>query len=263
MPETLKVELRAGDFLAEVVRGGEGPPLVYLHGAIGQKGWAPFLDRLARDFTVYAPYLPGYADSTGLEHLDDLTDLTLYHFELLDALGLSRVHLAGHFLGGMIAAEMAALSPSYVNRLVLAAPAGLWNDAEPVADLIAMSVEELRDGLWPTPPGPMGLSPADSESQARVRDTLAADRMQDLAAAGKFILPLPDRGLKRRAYRIGAPTLIAWGEQDRINPPSYAPEFQRLIAGSRISMLPNAGHLLMLEQAGLFAETVAAFLTAG
>ena len=251
MPETLKLELRGGDFQAAVVRGGAGPPLVYLHGAIGQKGWATFLDRLAEHFTVYAPYLPGYGDSTGLEHLQDVTDLTLYHFELLDALGLSQVHLVGHFLGGMIAAEMAAMSPSYVDRLVLASPAGLWNNAAPVADLIAMSDEELQDGL----------SPGDSKAQARLGTTLAADRMQDLAAAGKFILPLPDRGLKRRSYRISAPTLVLWGEQDRINPPSYANEFQGLIAGSRVSMLPNAGHLMMLEQSEAFADAVAAFLT--
>ena len=251
MPETLKLELRGGDFQAVVVRGGAGPPLVYLHGAIGQKGWATFLDRLAEHFTVYAPYLPGYSDSTGLEHLEDVTDLTLYHFELLDALGLSQAHLVGHFLGGMIAAEMAAMSPSYVDRLVLASPAGLWNNAAPVADLIAMSDEELQDGL----------SPGDSEAQARLGTTLAADRMQDLAAAGKFILPLPDRGLKRRSYRISAPTLVLWGEQDRINPPSYANEFQGLIAGSRVSMLPNAGHLMMLEQSEAFADAVAAFLT--
>ena len=260
MPETLTLKLLSGDFHVEVERDGQGPPLLYLHGAIGQKGWAPFLGRLAQHFTVYAPYLPGYGKSSGLDRLDDITDLTLYHFELLDALGISRAHIVGHFFGGMVAAEMAALSPSYVDKLVLAAPAGLWNDSEPVADLNSMSAEELQDNLWATPSSSMGFSPADLEANARLRQTLASDRMQDLAAAGKFTWPIPDRGLKRRAYRIKAPTLLIWGEQDRINPPSYADEFKHLISGSQISTLPNAGHLLMLERGDAFADAVTEFL---
>jgi len=143
MPETIELSLRYGDFEAVALKDGSGPPLLYLHGAVGQKGWAPFLSSLAETFTVYAPYLPGYAKSTGLENLDDVTDLTLYQFELLDALGISKTHVVGHFLGGMIAAEMAAMSPSYVDKLVLAAPAGTWRDETPVADLLALTASEL------------------------------------------------------------------------------------------------------------------------
>ena len=86
MPETMNISLRGGEFEAEVLKDGSGPPLLYLHGAVGQKGWAPFLDALAQNFTVYAPYMPGYSKSDGLEKLDDVADLTLYQFELLDCL---------------------------------------------------------------------------------------------------------------------------------------------------------------------------------
>ena len=110
MPETINLEMRGGDFRAIVETGGDGPPLLYLHGAVGQKGWAPFLERLSQQFTVYAPYMPGCGEASGLEHIADLTDLTLYHLALLDALGVERAHVVGHFLGGMIAAEMAAFS---------------------------------------------------------------------------------------------------------------------------------------------------------
>ena len=261
MPETLSLSLRGGDFEAQVLKDGSGPPLLYLHGAIGQKGWAPFLDALAQRFTVYAPYMPGYAQSNGLDQLDDVTDLTLYQFELLDALGVSKAHVVGHFLGGMIAAEMAALSPSYVDRLVLAAPAGIWRDSEPVADLLAMTADELQDNLWSSASSSMSLSPADFEANSRLKAELAADRMQDLTAAGKFLWPIPDRGLKRRAYRIKASALILWGENDRIVSPVYANDFARLIAGSEVSIIPNAGYLLMIERAEVFAAAVADFLT--
>ena len=253
MPETINVEIRRGDFSAKVARAGKGPPLLYLHGAVGQKAWAPFLDRLAQTFTVYAPVMPGYGSSAGLEHLTDLTDLTLYHLELLNQLGVARAHIVGHFLGGMIAAEMAAFSPSSVHSLVLVSPAGVWRDEEPVADLLALNASELSERLTATPDG---IAPLDG-----VADELTRDRMQDIAAAGKFLWPLPDKGLHRRSYRIKAPTLILWGEQDRINPPSYASDFQGLIAGSRTETVANAGHLLMLEQPDAFADAVAAFLS--
>ena len=176
-------------------------------------------------------------------------------------MGLSKVHVVGHFLGGMIAAEMAALSPSYVDRLVLAAPAGTWRDSEPVADLLAMTADELQDNLWSSASSSMSISPADFEANSRLKAELAADRMQDLTAAGKFLWPIPDRGLKRRAYRIKAPTLILWGENDRIIPPVYAEDFSKLLPGSQVSVLPNAGHLLMIERAEVFADTVADFLS--
>ena len=253
MPETINVEIRRGDFSAEVARAGKGPPLLYLHGAVGQKGWAPFLDRLAQTFTVYAPTMPGYGSATGLEHLADLTDLTLYHLEVLNELGVTRSHVVGHFLGGMIAAEMAAFSPSSIDRLVLASPAGVWRDEEPVADLLALNASELSERMTATPDGTTALDGLDDE--------LARDRMQDIAAAGKFLWPLPDKGLDRRSYRIKASTLILWGEQDRINPPSYAADFQRLISRSQTATVANAGHLLMLEQPDAFAGTVTAFLS--
>ena len=204
MPETITVEIRRGDFRAEVTKDGKGPPLLYLHGAVGQKGWAPFLDILSRHFTVYAPVMPGYGSATGLEHLADLADLTLYNLEVLNELGVTRAHVVGHFLGGMIAAEMAAASPSSVDRLVLVSPAGVWHDEEPVADLLALNANELSERLTATPDGAASLD--------GLAEELARDRMQDIAAAGKFLWPLPDRGISRRSYRIKASTLILWGE---------------------------------------------------
>ena len=252
MAETLSLNIRGGDFGAVVAAGGDGPPLLYLHGAVGQKGWAPFMDRLSQSFTVYAPYMPGFGESTGLEHLADLTDLTLYYLALLDELGVSQAHVVGHFLGGMLAAEMAAFSPPAIDRLALVSPAGVWRDEEPVADLLALNANELSERLTATPDGTASLD--------GLSDELARDRMQDIAAAGKFLWPLPDKGLHRRAYRIKAPTLILWGEQDRINPPSYAADFQRLIPESRTGTIANAGHLVMLEQPDAFADSISSFL---
>jgi pimeloyl-ACP methyl ester carboxylesterase len=253
MPETISLDIRGGDFRTEVTRAGKGPPLLYLHGALGQKGWAPFLERLSQVFTVYAPVMPGYGSATGLEHLADLADLTLYNLEVLNELGVTRAHVVGHFLGGMIAAEMAAASPGSIDRLVLVSPAGVWRDEEPVADLLALNANELAERLTATSEG--------AELLDGLVDELARDRMQDIAAAGKFLWPLPDKGLDRRAYRIKASTLILWGDRDRINPPSYAEDFRQMVKHSHVETLANAGHLLMLEQPVAFANSVTAFLS--
>ena len=130
-----------------------------------------------------------------------------------------------------------------------------------MADLLAMTDSELQDNLWSSASSSMSLSPADFEANSRLKASLAADRMQDLTAAGKFLWPIPDRGLKRRAYRIKAPTLVLWGENDRIIPPVYAEDISALVSGSQVSVIPNAGHLLMIERAEVFAAAVSDFLS--
>ena len=126
MTKPTELTVKAGKFTAHVAKAGAGDPLVYLHGAFGYRGWPEFLDLLSERFTVYAPLHPGFGETNGVESIDDLLDLTLYHVDLLDALELERPHLVGQFFGGMIAAETAALHPHRVDKLVLASPAGLW-----------------------------------------------------------------------------------------------------------------------------------------
>jgi pimeloyl-ACP methyl ester carboxylesterase len=122
-----------------------------------------------------------------------------------------------------------------------------------VADLLALNAKEISERLTATPDGAASLD--------GLTDELARDRMQDIAAAGKFLWPLPDRGLRRRTYRIKASTLILWGDRDRINPPSYAGDFAKMIARSQTGTVANAGHLLMLEQPAAFTSAVASFLS--
>src|SRR6266545_8426179 len=102
-PEATMVSVRDGMFEVELRRAGQGEPLVFLHGGGGFTGWAPFLDDLARDYAVYAPRHPGFGESTGLDHLDDVVDMALFYLDLFDALGLSSVNLVGSSLGGMFA----------------------------------------------------------------------------------------------------------------------------------------------------------------
>ncbi len=163
-----------------------------------------------------------------------------------------------------MAAEGAAQGGAYVAKLVLVAPVGLWRDDAPVADIFTMSPRELVETAVADPAGPLAQQllqqqqPEEAERQA----ALQLERIQALAAAGKFLWPIPDKGLKKRLHRIKAPTLLLWGEADRLVPPVYAEEFRaRLVnAPVQVQLVPEAGHLLPLEQPDTFVQAVRAFL---
>jgi pimeloyl-ACP methyl ester carboxylesterase len=245
---------------------------VYLHGAFAYGGWPPFLDALARRFTVYAPLHPGFADDPpspplgkggikgGVEQIDDLLDLTLYHFDLLDALGLKSPHLVGHFFGAMVAAEMAALRPNRVNRLVLAAPAGMWLDDNPGLDYFATPAGQLRKALFADPESAIARSALPEPQNDDERAQQNIERVRSLSVVGKFLWPIPDKGLKKRLHRIQAPTLVVVAENDQLVPPAYGHEFADRISGARLEVVKGAGHMFPLEKPDEFAALLTGFL---
>lgn len=81
-----------------------------------------------------------------------------------------------------------------------------------------------------------------------------------LPVAAKLLWPLPDRGLRRRIHRLTSPTLILWGEQDRLMPPAYGEAFRDKIRGARLQLIPGAGHLADLEQPEAVATAILEFL---
>src|SRR5262249_61272099 len=104
-------------------RGGEGPPLLYLHGA-GTYWWMPVHDLLAARHRVYAPVHPGFGASEGLEAIEAMEDLVFHTVDVLDRLRLDRVDVIGLSLGGWLAAEPPPPPPARVDRPVPVAPAG-------------------------------------------------------------------------------------------------------------------------------------------
>lgn len=254
------VTVRDGLFDIKLRAGGSGEPLLFLHGAGGLRGWDPFLADLARRYTVYAPSHPGFESSSGLEHIDDVVDLVVYYNDLLDAMNIDSMHVVGHSMGGMIAAELAALSPHRVRRLVLANAVGLWLENYPVADFFAMTPDQLGIALWHDPQSEVAraMMAVPDDEQEQLQAFLV--RMQHLATAGKFLWPIPDKGLKKRIHRVKAPTLVLWGQSDGLVPVEYANAFQNAINGSQVSIMPRCGHMPMYENPAGFVEEITGFL---
>jgi pimeloyl-ACP methyl ester carboxylesterase len=254
------VPVREGRFRVRLRRAGAGPPLVYLHGSGGQAQIDPFLEDLARDYSVLVPTHPGWPGSDGLEHIDNAVDMALFYLDFFDALGLRSLHLMGSSLGAMFAAEVAALGGPYVRRLVLCAPPGLWLDDIEHLDFFAASPEQLERAVFFDPEQAARRREAGQPASPEEASRAMLDRETALAAAGKFLWPIWDKGLKKRIHRIKAPALLIWGEKDGLVPPAYGPEFQRLIPDSRLVIMERAAHVPMVEQPDAFLRLVRGFL---
>ena len=137
--------------IAESVRSRQeaGRTSLFLHGAGGHMPDDPLLAALASKYRVVAPLLPGYGQSTGEDGLRDMLDVTLHALDVLEALELKKPIVVGHSMGGMIAAEMAAIAHTEIAKLCLLAPAGLWLDDHPVADIFSKLPYELPGAAVP------------------------------------------------------------------------------------------------------------------
>jgi pimeloyl-ACP methyl ester carboxylesterase len=240
---------------------GSGPALVFLHGPWGLT-WDPFLDELATSFTVLAPEHPGTTPDTpdDIYQLDNLWDLVLCYDELFGALGLEQVAVVGHSFGGMLACELAAAYPARVRRLAVIAPLGFWRDADRVVNWMMLDPARLPGYVFRDPNGEaagrMFGAPGDPEAAMAARVRLA----WAMGTTGKFIWPIPDKGLKKRIHRLTAPTLLVWGKEDRLVPPVYADEFTRRISGARVQTVDGAGHMPHLERPGVVARMIKEFV---
>ncbi|MGI4813877.1 MAG: alpha/beta fold hydrolase [Janthinobacterium lividum] len=257
--ETQTVKLGRGLADVPVLVKGDGPPLVYLHGLLGQ-AWSPLLEGLSAQRRVYAPALAGADEPDDLKAFDNVHDLTIYLDDLVRALGLKRFELVGHSFGGMVAAEYAAMFPERVTKLVLIDSLGLWRDDAPVVDF-----------TYQTPPNQAALILGEADSEAvqqllalpeepRAKNRETVRRITSMASILHFIWPIPDRGLAKRLYRVQAPTQLIWGEQDQIVPKIYAEDFAKAIGKSQVHIIAGASHTPHFQKPDAVLDKVQSFL---
>jgi pimeloyl-ACP methyl ester carboxylesterase len=259
--EERSLETRRG-LKCRVRVGGAGRPLLWLHGAGGLLPQEPLLERLAAQSRVFAPVWPGFGAEGGEEALEDMLDFALHGWDVVEALGLAeRPILAGHSMGGMIAAEMACLAPQGVDRLVLVSASGLWLDAHPIPDLFATTPFELPALLFHDPVAGARLLTGglDFSSFEALKEFLIGNARR-LGTAGKILFPIPNRRIAKRLYRQTAPALVVWGVSDRLLPPAYAERWRELLPDARVVTVAEAGHMLPYEQPAAVADAIARFL---
>jgi pimeloyl-ACP methyl ester carboxylesterase len=260
-PETLDVNGRS----VVMLHGGDekATPFVYLHSTMGESYmWFPFYQSWAKQFRVLVPTHPGFGKSTGFDQIDTIEDMAYAYVELFDALGLDEVVLGGISLGGWIAAEFAVRWPERVKKLWIAAAPGMWVDEEPLPDLFRYMQDrrKLRELLFGDPESPL----ADLVLQDNPDEERLLTAYQNMTALARLVWDRPyDPKLPRRLARVQCPTLLLWGAQDRLVPPSYAKAYHKYLPHAELKLIPDCGHLLMFERENEFVEAVARFAAAG
>ena len=250
-PATSQVRIRDCDI--PVMRAGSGAPLLLLPGAYDGDGWHPYMAALARHFDVIVPRHPGFGCAMP-DWLDSISDLANFYLEFMAVGQLDGVHLVGAALGGWIAAELATRNTARLASLTLAAPFGARLPGVSGVDLFAASDEQaLRDAVQDPALAATLIEQARPGEDAwlHTRVTVAKLCWQPR---------LHDPQLQKWLHRIDLPTLLLWGEQDRVAPVALAREWQRLIPGARLELLANCGHLPTLEQPDSVANLIAGFV---
>lgn len=260
MTELKTSAVRVNGHDCRVWRKGTGAPVGYLAGLAGLPKWPAFADALAGRREVVAPSVPGFPGAVGHRELDSTLDWIVAMRELLNGCGLEGPPLIGVSVGATLAAEVAAMWPHKVEKLVLVAPFGMYDPARPTANPWAQQGAEFA---------PLFCNDAAAYEDFLRRPNDADPTEWPIAmarareAGARLLWPLGDTRIRRRLHRIVCPTLLVWGADDRVVPKSYAEDFARLISGpTEIVEIPGAGHLVDIDKPEALAEAALRFLDA-
>ena len=236
-----------------VYTAGSGDPLVLFHGAGTADGF-DFLEPLSDRFRVIAPYHPGWGESDDDPSYTDLHDYVLHYLELFDVLGIDRFNLVGLSMGGHLAARFAIEHSKRLMKLILVSPAGLDVPEHPALDIIATPADQLL---------PMLVHRFDVLKKKLPENPgvdFIADRYRESTTYARLFWERPfDRKLPRYLHRIKVPTLLLWGEHDRVMPVQHLDVWRRLLPQAEAQVISGAGHIVQLDKPET-VETMARFL---
>jgi pimeloyl-ACP methyl ester carboxylesterase len=241
-----------------VLSAGSGPPLLYLHSFLDELMWQPLFDNLSREFRIYVPENPAFTTTENLERLDSVHDLSFHYADLLDLLKMEQAYVVGVCVGGWIAAEFAVHYPNRLLKLVLIDALGLKLPGVFVPDIFAANPSETRALLFKNPDSDLAHSFISDAPSPEMLDRMLASR-QALARIG-WNPYLHDPKLEDRLYRVRVPTLVSWGDADRLLSIEHARLYADKISGARLVTIKDCGHLPILEKVHETANCILEFL---
>ena len=269
--------LRAAGQTVNVIELGAGPPLVFVHGLSGcWQNWLEQLAAFAPERRVIALDLPGFGQSPMPAQTITISGYARLLDELMGQLGLDAATVVGNSMGGLIAAELAVAFPQRVEQLVLVSAAGISTYAEPRTTRAMPAIRRAERILAAT--GAWIASRSDTVARrARLREATlslvvrhpgslpAALAAEQLRGAGKpgFLQGLAavvEYDLRERFPEIACPTLIVWGDGDRLISVRDADVFAELIPDSHKVIFEDTGHMAMLERPAAFNALLREFL---
>lgn len=257
---------------------GEGPAILLVHGIAGSSTtWRGVMPALAKHHTVIAPDLLGHGHSAKPRGDYSLGAYASGIRDLLVVLGHERVTLVGHSLGGGVAMQFAYQFPEWAERLVLVASGGLGREVSPLLKAVTLPGAEYVLPLLLHPKireaaelpghlaGRVGWRPSDTLAEVWRSYTTLTDRAGQTAfiQTVRSVIDLAGQRVSAhdRLYLAAAvPTMIVWGDNDRIIPVEHAHRAAEAIPGARLEILPGAGHFLPWRNSAWFLEVLEDFL---
>ncbi|AKK26894.1 alpha/beta fold hydrolase [Mycobacterium sp. EPa45] len=264
-------------FIADT--GGDAPPVVLLHGggpgASGLSNYSRNIEALAQHFRVLVPDMPGYGRSSKfVDHNDPFGYLADTIRGLLDELHMPSAHLVGNSYGGAAALRLALDTPQRVGKLVLMGPGGIGTTR-------GLPTDGLKSLL--------SYYSGDGPSREKLATFIRTHLVYDGAAVPDDLIDLRYRasidpevvanpplrrpsGIRtlwrmdltrdKRIRRLGTPTLVLWGRDDKVNRPAGGPMLLRLMPNAELVMTSHTGHWMQWERSDLFNQLVTEFLSA-
>ncbi|MDG3009099.1 alpha/beta fold hydrolase [Rhodococcus sp. D2-41] len=267
-----------GDQLAYRI-GGDGEPLLFIHGMVGSsRAWRYVMPRLADRHLVLAPDLPGHGSSGKPRGDYSLGAFAAALRDMLDRLGIERVTVVGHSLGGGVAMQLAYQHPELCERLVLISSGGLGREVNWLLRLMAVPGSEAALAAMTSPAvrlcggavrdwlGSRGVRAERADESWRALMSLSGTESR--RAFLRTLRSVVDPGgqavsaLDRLYLTAGLPVQVIWGAGDPIIPVDHAFAARDQLAGSKLSVLDGVGHFPHVEAPDTVAGLIDRFVSA-
>lgn len=276
--ESTRVTKDVGGLGFSYHEAGEGEPLLMLHGSgPGVTAWTNFrgvLPHFADRFRTIMPDLPGFG-ATDLPEFEEVYTIAAARWiaRLMDTLGIESAAFVGNSMGGAVAAELAALEPGRVRRMVLMGSGGL--SVNTFAPEPSEGFKRLGEFLaQPSRDNMVGWIRTMVHDPGLITDELVEERMRNATAPGVLdrtkavfgALAAPHLReryvpLWTKAAGVRTPTLMLWGRDDRMLPYDGAHFANRHMPDIELHTFSNCGHWVQIERKAAFQRVVTEFLT--
>lgn len=254
---TINNTCRVGNVNLHLRRGGQGSPILFLHGAGGISEWSPFFNDLSQTYDVWAPDHPGFGLSEDPGFIKNMSDLAMFYLDFLDTHApKGGFHLVGHSIGGWLAAEIATRNTQQIRSLSLISSAGLRLEGVPMGDVFMWNAEEAVKKLIFDPIAQekrLNAQPTPEEAEIIVRNKFTFAK---LAWYPRLFNP----ELKKWLHRINVPTQVIWGEHDKLIPKEYAKLWANALNTNTCNVLSQCSHSPVNEKPAETAQLIKTFL---
>ena len=252
--------VQVGETALHLLKGGNGRPLLALHGIEGPEGWLAFHDAMAANATVYAPAHPGYGATRRPEWMESITHQALFYNWFLQEAGLGEVDLIGFGIGGWIAAEMATMAPQSLRHLVLVDPAGIRPTESQLLDIFVIPWQDVVRRCF--------YNANDCDEYLRVYSASPVINFGGEREAGRSMTMrmcyrpyMYSTSLQPMLSRLRLPSLVVWGAEDEVVPVECAELWRSSIPKAELRLIDDCGHWPHYEKPQELAQIVSRFLS--